>query len=223
MVKKTIFILGIIILGSFFILGCRTSEKTKEFPENKTEENLTLELCDPQWQCLNASFKTYQLENCSWSNQTKCSFGCLNGTCQPAPCLSGFKCKDPSTWAFQLENCSWTQETECEWGCANNSCSSQPEEETTEEEIILKQISRNTLNTLPFGEIHTLEINEKQYNISLYNLEAERAIVKINNFKSEWISENQNFTYTTDLIFSLEEIYFQAFYGGKRNIVYQIR
>jgi len=247
--KKRLILVCILLLIILFTLSCTVEESAMnesqedlEAEERTGESDLVVEeeqqtegMCTPNWICISRDFKMYQDENCVTSQKKKCTLGCINGTCKAAKiCASGFKCRDDFTRGFQNEGCQWTDDVKCDWGCDNNKCLPMPENATlvnetvdvenvtVEEEVVEEEAVIESIFTVSIGEEKTINVNSVEYSISVYNIEADQARLNVNDRRSGWLKENQNFTYGSELIIYIKEILFQSFPGGKKTVGYTI-
>lgn len=194
--------------------------KNKSFVENNTTEvilPLPADGCTPHWDCLSSKFKAYQLENCSWTDKKECPLGCYNGTCRVSTetCKRGWNCKGKYIRGFQLEACDWIQETKCEWGCENAECKPEPNETTTVESSSEEPQAAEPLPILKAGEIKVIS----GHNVSIYLIEEDQVKIQIDGKKSDWLEQGNSFT-SSGLTITIQEIYYQAYGGGKQEITY---
>ena len=204
---------------------------------NESAETIAGTACTAHWECFDDEYKVYQLENCTRTQTTKCERGCVNGTCQAAPiCTVGFKCMNENRYGYQREDCSFINKKTCEGGCVNNKCLEKPanasnitgsvpvlpansyaqenqEENSTE--------TPKTIRTIQLGEQQEIEIDGTKHNISIYNLEPEWAVVKVDGVKSNELSAGEQFTYANiGVTIRIEAIMFQAY--GLKAIDYSV-
>ena len=226
------------IVFCVFLLACG--------PQLQNETNISINetmpaanLCTAHWECVNEEYQRHQQENCTWSKPEKCERGCINRTCRAAKvCTVGFKCIDASRRGYQKEDCSFANKIPCEWGCEDGKCKVRPENATNETaasspspvapttsyaaENEEGQVEEDqTIYSLKLGEQQVIEIAGAKHNISLYNIESEQAILKVNGIKSEWIKQGGNFTYgNIGATFRIKAILFQTY--GKKEIEYSV-
>jgi len=224
-----------LLIPVIFLLACTSEEISQE--EALSEEELSTgeaaifsgeTLCTPGWKCLGKWNKAYQDKNCSWSQKIECPLGCQNGECQAGQtCDSGFRCINENKMGFQTEGCTWINIKNCLGGCENGACLPDPiQNETTAEEpaepvepITPPLIEYEILN---FGEKKIYQINSQEYTITLYNLESDRAKFRINEWKTEWMVENATINYQGEFIIHLQEILFQPYDGGVKQVSFTI-
>ncbi len=223
------------ILSVIFLAGCTEeistdgiADETDQSTENELpdKENSTAELnsekllsgeCTPGWKCISSLIKAYQSENCSFGERIDCRLGCANDTCRVLePCPPGFRCKNNYIKGFQLESCEWISTTKCEFGCREAECLPKPnataaEEDDDEEETVT--VPRQVLN-----EGRTVEINGQL--ISIYLLEPDRVKIKINERRSDWLAEGENYS-SSGVKITIAGILYQAYLGGTRAVEYQ--
>lgn len=225
-----------LVLISLLLLSCQPSEKTTETGTStgNTTTEISVDGCAPQWECVDENYKAYVLADCTRTQVSKCERGCFNGTCIAAPtCTVGFKCIDEKRKAYQKEDCSFINKKSCDWGCDKDKCQEKPANASNEtaasatapaapttsyaaenEEGQVEKEDK-TRYSLKFGEQQELEISGTKHNVSIYNLETDRVILKVNGIKSEWIGQGGNFTYgNIGATFYIESILFQT-YGTK--------
>lgn len=233
----------ILISFSFLILsGCNLLSKDSNeinagniSSGNGTTDNLTdgkitaiANDCTAQWKCVSKTDKMYQLGNCTLTNRVKCPLGCYNDTCIVGKtCDAGWKCKNENFKSFQLESCSWTKEEECQFGCVNATCQPKPENYTessaaTETAADTAAVTTVPLNILKAGETVQVTYNDKNYNLTLYLIEEGRAMLKLDNLRSDWLTENSNYTFSSGVKVNVKEILFQSYLGGIKQISYTI-
>ncbi len=207
----------------------RAPAQLDETPEGAVTVSEVVTPCTAGWKCMSSRKKIYQLANCSFGERIDCPLGCENDACvvRTETCDSGFMCKDDFTIAFQTESCSWIRETECEWGCEDGECRleaesvaeqvDEPSSAVDEEE----QEERIQLSTLRMGESTTVEVDGVEHSISLYLIQAGEVKMKIDDERSEWMNEGDSFSYDGVTIV-VEEILFQSFDGGIRQVGYRV-
>lgn len=243
MKNGSIWIISLLILF-FLIIGCTSMSNNTDSNNStldlKNIENETKDspICIEQWKCLSDETKIFQLANCSFTQKLDCPLGCENNTCRVGEvCESGFKCIDEERYGLQLSSCKWESTTTCEFGCENAKCKEENNEtintsqtiedddddyeEEEEEEVTVQETTTTSLTTLKMGEIHAVTVNENPYNISIYMMDAGKVILTLNNERTDWIMEDINYTYQQDT-FIIEEILFQPFDGGIREIGYRV-
>lgn len=240
--QKKLFLIFVFLFLPLFFFSCLPS-RTPEIANLTAEENLTLNQtpavvgpCLPGWKCIGKWLKAYQYENCSWSpSRLECPLGCLNNTCVTGKsCPSGFKCLDESRLAYQTEDCLFTNIKRCEWRCQNSEClpfpaNYTPEINQTQANITTEAIKetktpeppKEDIRTLNFGETATLEISGIKYNLTIHNIEASRAILQLDNFQSDWLSDNGNFTFSLGITIFIKEILFQPW--GTKSVSYVVK
>lgn len=218
-----------------FLLGCKPVEE-QIAAETVTEENATDLVnetegpCSPAWRCVGKWYKAYQYSNCSWSEKTKCPLSCINDTCKEGEtCETGFKCVDENKKGFQTEACIWIEVRDCEYGCEDSKCSSAPRNDTnattaptapveTEEETTTTTQYTNP-NLLYLGETETISVGGEEYNISIYNIESGRVMLKINSYRSDWGYEDEELN-ASGITFFFKEILFQPYASGTKAVGY---
>ncbi|MDO8511049.1 MAG: hypothetical protein Q7S55_02685 [Nanoarchaeota archaeon] len=230
----------IIILMAVLLLivSCLPQTKTAE-SANITPTEVSIDGCAPQWECADENYKVQVLENCTRVSPTKCERGCVDGECRPAEvCTVGFKCIDENRKGYQKEDCSFATKTDCEWGCAAGKCKEKPTNVTNtsvtntttttsgsgysaiaENAEENETVPEGPLYTLQLGEEAQIEIDGAAHTIKIYNLEVDRVIIKIDEIKSDWITEGGSFTYgNLETTVTIKSILFQAY--GKKEIEY---
>ena len=225
----------IILFFLIFLVSCESGVQ----PENETEavaavnETASTSGCTEQWECVDENYKIFVSEDCTKKEVTKCDRGCVNGTCKAAPvCTVGFKCIDENRRGYQKEDCSYINKQTCEGGCENNKCktinASQAQTETnstlvptstnsyaSENQEENTTVEASPANTIQLGEEQQFEVSGTTHTISIYNLEVDQVIVKVDDLKSDWISEGGSFTYgNIGATVNIEAILFKA-YGTK--------
>lgn len=225
------------IVFCVFLLSCK-QQLPNETDISINETMPAANLCTAHWECVNEEYQRHQQENCTWSKPEKCGRGCINGTCRAARvCTVGFKCIDASRRGYQKEDCSFANKISCEGGCEDGKCKPKSENTTLVNETAASspapaapttpttsytaenqdgQVEKDkTIYSLKLGEQQAIEIAGKKHNISLYNIDSEQAILKVDGLKSEWIKQGGNFTYgNIGATFYIESILFQT-YGTK--------
>lgn len=244
MVKK--FILIVLIVLTIIVIGCKPGEISGNILdqvdnesmndqsnaegsdiENGTAATKTLPegQCLPQWKCVSSSFKSFQSENCSFGEKIECKLGCEDGKCRPAPtCDRKFACKNSRDKGLQIEDCSWVGEVRCEWGCSNATCNLEPPQsnitvvEETEEVIVPKA----TVYSVKQGEEISVSARGTNHNISIYIIETGRAKLKVDSFKSDWLMDGGNATFSSGITIFIKEILFQAYESGQRSVGFTV-
>ncbi len=204
--------------------------------ESSSEQTMPSSLpagaCVEGWICISSSQRRQRLENCSFTNQKQdCPYGCFNGTCQrkvSTVCTSGFKCINDQLKGYQLEDCSFINEVLCEYGCEAAKCLPKPN--VTEAEAIQAKTSSPAPPSPPpafprlqVGEKVNITTGGPERTLSIYILEPERLKLQLDTFKSDWLREQQNYTFGVGVTIIVREILFQEFEGGKREIAYEAR
>ncbi|MBU0457476.1 MAG: hypothetical protein ABH824_06730 [Nanoarchaeota archaeon] len=216
---KKIIIFCLFSITLFFLIGC----VIEEVPEEKKEEII---ICTSEWKCINFSFKAYQNENCNLTDETECTYGCVNGSCTAPTCTTGFKCKDNSTKAFQTENCSWINESDCELGCEDDECMPLPEVNESEEEIVEEveeeEPEHDIIGQLSIGETEVRVVGGIEHNISLYFLLPDQAKFEVDGTRSDWKGIGDNFTIKSVEI-NITDILYQHYLGGMQKVIYNIK
>ena len=228
----------IIILMAVLLLivSCQPEAKSGESTTNTTTE-VSADGCTPHSECIEENYLRFQAENCTWLRPEKCERGCVNASCRPAEiCTVGFKCIDENRKGYQKEDCSFATKTDCEWGCKEGKCNEKPANatnttapNTTTSGSGYSAIAENAEEneTVPEGPRHTLQLGEEgqieidgaAHTIKIYNLEVDRVIIKIDEIKSDWITEGGSFTYgNLETTVTIKSILFQAY--GKKEIEY---
>jgi len=229
-----------------FLMGCSQSlddgNQTaigggKSSKESNTVENtdtLPVGQCTPGWKCIASDIKAYQYENCSFRDKKKCTLRCNEGNCTAATkCEVGFKCKDKNTLVYQLESCGYQSEKECADGCLNDKCIEKGNETsnvtnaTTNETVTAPVVETPVVvvknwNTLNLGEKAIVTYSEKKYNLSIYNLEGDRAKLSLDQWTSDWIEEGGNFTFGVGLRVIVQEVLLQPNADGIRQVSYTL-
>ncbi len=224
--------IGLLLFLVLLVFSCTTSLEQDYEIQNETdvelEGNLSLQdVCEEQWRCLGDEIKAFQFANCSFGQRLDCPRGCINDSCRAAEvCEVGFKCVDENRKGYQLESCSWISKSVCEFGCREGECQDMPENVTeeleTEEEISEENLASSPATTsLTLGETHTITINENEYNLSIYTMDIDAVRIQLNSEKSDWINSGGNYTYQQDVLF-IDEVLFQPYEGGLREIGYRI-
>ena len=235
--EKVVVALTIVLL---FLTSCQPPEKIIDNSTTNTSTEISIKGCIPHWECADEDYKHFQAENCSWSKPEKCERGCANASCTAAPtCTVGFKCIDDSRKGYQKEDCSFISKIDCEWGCDNGKCQEKSANILTNVSVAQETkpkysaITENndevapeqkTIYTLKWGEQQQFEVGGNSHNISIYDLEQDQVTIKVDNLKSSWIMEKQNYTYANiGATFTIESILYQAYAGGKQEIEYSIK
>ncbi|MBU0460676.1 MAG: hypothetical protein KKH52_02950 [Nanoarchaeota archaeon] len=225
MVKKLVLLLSTIIVVGVAILYFLLSGNGIDPLEVVANDTITLnqtittptETCNASWQCLDENTKAYQLENCSYTQESACSAGCENGSCIIETCAPGWKCKGEYYRAYQSDTCAWVNKVKCDFGCLNATCQNETVTETTTEEAP----AAPTSNLLKMGEIFNVTSGGNYYTLAIYNIGAEGVQLSINGKSSPWISDNTNYT-SGSLTILVKDVYFQPYSGGKQEITYLI-
>src|SRR3989344_5610268 len=218
--KKEI-IIGIVIIISLLILGCTSLiQESKEGNESSKGDRLDVTetgTCTSAWKCIDKKFKGLQSENCSFSDKIECPLGCRNDTCVAGEvCEPGFKCKNANTVSFQDSACQWSKRKDCEFGCVDGECNLKPNETIIEPTT---EDNSEPASILKAGEIKIIGGN----NLSLYFVEEERVKLLINDRKSDWLKEGENYTYREEITINVVNIFFQSYAGGKQEISYMVK
>ena len=235
--SKNITIAFFILMNLLMIVSCQPKEVQLE---NVTDVSLeSNDICIPHSECIDENYLRFQAENCSWSKPEKCERGCLNASCRSGEiCAVGFKCIDENRRGYQKEDCSFATKIDCEWGCETGKCKEKPANATTETSnttvasstgysAIAENAEEN--ETVPVGPFYTLQLGEEgqinidgtTYTIKIHNLEVDRVMIKINDIKSDWITEGSSFTYANfGTTVTIKSILFQAY--GKKEIEYYL-
>ncbi|MBS3116716.1 hypothetical protein J4421_03915 [Candidatus Woesearchaeota archaeon] len=238
--KAQVYSSTILLIVSFLITACLPSQQVEDtlptivvekaapspLLENKTDTTLpseTLSDCTSSWVCISTSMKAYRNASCGFSQKTECELGCINGTCKKlSTCEAGFKCKNNQEKGFQKEDCNWIKRTKCDYGCENGEC--KPPENISN--ISTQGTSSTPVVTL--AEIYPVLKAGESVNITanitlrIYLLEAERVRLEMNNQKTDWLLEGGSFKFKSGTIITVREILFQAYAGGKKEIIYEI-
>ena len=238
---KKIFVF-ITLIVFIFLVSCTTQQ-------HQTAENGTLEIpsvandtivkqpelpagkCQPHWGCISSSTKSYQQEDCSWTDRKECPLGCFNGTCRAGnTCDPGFKCKDKNTRGYQTEVCYWNNEEKCQWGCSDGECNPQPENYTvndtgdannaTNEQQ--QNVSRHgDVHLLKQGMVDTINYNGEDHKLSIYIIEESRVKLEVDQQKSDWLMEGSIFS-KGGLNIRVNSILYQPYYGGTQAVEYSV-
>jgi hypothetical protein len=168
--------------------------------------------CSAGWTCMSTSAKIYRNEDCTFGKREDCAYGCNEDDCNPPPvCEPLWGCKGSNERGYQEATCQWVQVKKCEFGCDQGKCQDKPNQ------------TRQTQAPTPVVSNSELELGQSimigDNSVSIYLIEAGQVRVKINDFKSDWLSEGGNFT-SNGLVFNVKEIYFQPYEGGKKLITY---
>ena len=232
-------IIILMIVLSLFLISCgqngqNISAETQDIgvdTANKSAGITAATACTAHWECFDDEYKVYQLENCTRTQTTKCERGCINGTCRPAEiCTVGFKCIDEDRYGYQKEDCSFINKKTCGGGCADNKCIEKPATASNVTESVPALPANSyaqenqgenstetpkTIRTIQLGEQQEIEISGTKRIISIYNLEPEWVVVKVDGVKSNELSAGEQFTYANiGATIRIEAIMFQA-YGIK--------
>ena len=240
MVKK--FILIILVVLTVVIFGCNQGEPSVEINDATINESETGESnidgnqsetgdlvdgqCVPRWICVSSRFKSFQSKDCSLAEKVECKLGCQEGNCRSAPtCERKFACKNSRDKGLQIEDCSWVGVIECEWGCSNATCNLEPEKSN-----ITKIAVEETEETIPKATVYSVKQGEEisvsaggtNHNISIYIIEAGRAKLKVDSFKSDWLMDGGNATFSSGITVFIREILFQAYEAGQRSVGFTV-
>lgn len=221
----------LLVLIAFLIIGCspdvevpetvESVEEVAEEPSPLAEEPVSEEACTAQWRCISSYVKAYQIANCSFTERKDCTLGCENGSCAAGKtCHAGFFCKNENTRAYRTEVCSWRNEKDCEFGCEDAECLNATNAtiiEEPEEEVPTGPANR----VLKMQETTSMAKDGISHNISLYLIEPGRVRLNIDNERTDWIMEGTNTT-IFGLRFSILEVLFQSYAGGKRELVFTV-
>ena len=226
-----------LIITLLFVTSCQ--------PKVGSAKNATViisdaaDSCTAHPDCIDENYLHFQAENCSWSKPEKCERGCQNGTCIAAPiCIVGFKCIDENRRGYQKEDCSFATKVDCEWGCEAGKCNEKPANVTNNTTTVVNApssgysaIAENAEEnesiqgpeyTLQLGEEGQIEISGTIHTIKIHNIEVDRVIIKVDDLKSDWITEGGSFTYANiATTITIKSILFQAY--GKKEIEYSIK
>ncbi len=218
-------------LAFFLFVSCIESPQREEQADNVTNLNepgaqLTINAsetetstCAAEWICISSTDKAYRMANCTFNQRTSCDSGCNNGTCRvPSACEVGFKCKNDYEKGYQREDCSWIQRTKCDFGCENGECKP-PENISNVSSAVQEPAVVETKPTLKAGENVVIGGNNT---LSIYTIEFDRVKLLMNNQKTDWLSEGQSFQFRNGYVITVQEILFQAYVGGRREIVYKV-
>tara|TARA_Y100000310_G_C20664069_1_gene806477 strand:- start:1851 stop:2546 length:696 start_codon:yes stop_codon:yes gene_type:complete len=229
--KGLILLLGVVIVlglvgAGFLLINSDGVEKVDDNEADSIDQDIVIEQtpteCVANWTCKDNKIKAYQLENCSYEQERECPLGCINNTCKASEvCEAGFKCKGENYRAYQSESCAWLDQTRCDYGCneTSNACKPEPVVEEVEEEEQVITIS--AYQNLKIGETNTHTIGTSNYNLSIYNIDADKVQLTLNGKRSNWLNEGNNYT-SSGAVIMIEGIYFQAYAGGKKEIDYTI-
>ena len=234
--KKVILVSIGLLISLLLIAGCeeeiRKTNTTGENLANNTDESSDDEEplpqippkpgdCPGKFICISSIVSAYQDTNCKITNRTTCKTECgTEGICKEKEikiCTPGFKCRSQQERGFQREDCAWDKKEKCEFGCntVTNKCANQSSAVIPAPNITAVPKTADPIIT--FGE--TVEISAG--NLSIYLLEPGRVQLKLNSKRSDWIEEGQNYTFP-DATISIKEILFQAYDGGKKQVVYTV-
>lgn len=193
--KKSVTLILILIL----VIACSPvvkQEETKNLNKtlNETIINETKEkICDENWFCINSS-KILKYKNCSIKRKAICEWGCENGVCKPEPI------PEPK-----------------------NDTKEQVKEIIKEETQVVSVVKLGNQYTLPLGDRHIYVEGSGNTsvdnNITIYSIQSGQVKFKINDDKTDWIMENNNFT-SYGMTIHVEEILFQSY--GIKEVVYKL-
>lgn len=237
MTKIFFTILGLVLI--LLLISCERvepeiNETTSIFNDKELEEMLLNDTlsgpCTTNWRCIGSNIKAYQLDNCSFTpERVECPLGCFEDECKKGEtCETGFKCKNEFTKGFQTEVCTWTNTKKCNWRCIDGDCREKSENYTEEivekmvEEIAEPVVVKTKANELNLNEGLVIEVNGEEHNLFLFMLESEQAQVSLDGQRSDWLAEEESFTYKNGLTITIKEIFFQSFQGGKMAVSYTI-
>ncbi|MDP3989877.1 MAG: hypothetical protein Q8Q01_01595 [archaeon] len=230
MVKK--FIIVTLIVLTIILIGCKPGETSSDSLDNAsiiggsdvetTNENLPEGQCLPQWKCVSSTYKAFQSEDCSFGEKTECKLGCEDGKCHlPATCERKFACKNTRDKGLQVEDCSWVGVIQCEWGCSENACNPEPEPSNVTTSTVNETeevIPKATVYSVKQGESISLSAGGTEHNISIYIIETGKARLNVDQYKTEWLEEGGNATFSTGITIYIKEILFQPYDGGQRSV-----
>jgi len=239
---------AIMAVGIFLVVGCETTtgpelnaseagavedeasadQKTTESSESGriTTEEAAGE-CSAGWKCIDKKIKAYRLDNCTFVDRKECPLGCFNDTCRKSEvCTAGFKCKREYYRAYQSESCAWLQKTKCEFGCQDGKCknstsASSANNTETAQAATTPTMVIETYQTLKMGEPATYTASGIDHNLSIYNIDVGQVQIIIDGKKSEWLTDNSNYT-SSGITMFIKDIYFQSYAGGRREITYKM-
>jgi len=238
---------GIIVIFILLAAGCETIDESElnateagavedgasgteqEITEGTESGQVTTEEsgCSAGWKCIDKKIKAYRLDNCSFVDRKECPLGCFNDTCRKSEvCAAGFKCKSEYYRAYQSESCAWLEKTRCDYGCLDGKCknstsSTSTNNTETAQTTTTPTIVIETYETLKMGEPKTYSASGIDHNISIYNIDASQVQISIDGKKSEWLTDNSNYTNSGITVY-IGDIYFQSYAGGRREITYRI-
>lgn len=232
-------VIALILAACFLLVSCQPRGAKTAETSTDTSTEVSVEGCNPHWECLDENYKSYQLENCTWLRPEKCERGCFNASCRPAEiCNVGFKCIDENRKGYQKEDCSFVNKIDCEWGCEAGKCNEKQANATnttatntttssSEYSAIAENVEENETApegpryTLQLGEEGQIEIDGASHVIEIHNIEVDRVIIKIDDIKSDWVAEGGSFTYANiATTVTVKSILFQAY--GKKEIEYSV-
>lgn len=225
----------LIVLVVFFLVSClelsffsanqslnQTVNQTLE-EINQSEELDVSGACVPRWDCISSSHKAYLLENCTWTKSEKCERGCTEGECRRlSACIPGFKCYGNSARGFQTELCAWIGKEECPYGCKDNECLPKPNGtvvvQPDEPEPVLEPVL-----ILDQGKTETVEVNGLEHELKIYALEEGKVKIQLDDFRSDWLAEGEEFLFANGLTVSVKTILFQSYEGGVKAVEYRLK
>jgi len=204
--KIFIVAISLFVIFILFISGCANSEQNtvSSILNNQTIDPPSLEeqsnSCEERWDCTSSDEKAFLTGECDWINQTKCAFGCRDGDCEKPPsCAEGWGCLNDELRGYRNPDCSWSNKYACDFGCADTLCRLEPLNDTVSGSSEPVQISstpvENQFFTLEQGQTNQHLIAEETYNVTLYFITEGKIKLDINDDKSSWLVENENYQY----------------------------
>jgi hypothetical protein len=210
---------------------------TSEIIIDDTSEDIILPegKCVEKFVCISSSTSALRNSDCEFVNRTTCETECVDGSCKEKEikiCTSGFKCRNDLERAFQREDCSWEKIEKCEFGCDQSSnqgsnqssnqgsdkCHTASPNNVTKSSTPTKTPVVEKNPTISMGEI----VDIKGHNLSIYIIESERVRLKVDDQRSDWLTEGQNITFKNDIKIKVIAVLFQPYEGGKKDVIYTL-
>ena len=230
MLRKGIVLLGLIL--TVFIVSCAAPEdksvnETIIDPESALDKEAALPAeegdCPGRFICISSLVSAYQDKDCQIVNRTTCETECADGVCREKEiriCPPGFKCRNQYSRGFQREDCSWDKTEKCEFGCNLNTtkCFNSSQVDTAIPTPTEKAASKSVYPVIQQNQI----VDISSEDLTIYAIEADRVQLRLGPQKSNWLGEGDSATFKNGVTVTVREILFQAYAGGKKEVVYSV-
>lgn len=223
-----------VLIALVIVLGCgpeialpselsdNADNKTAASASKEGENETPLEEatpCSAGWTCLSLSQKIYRHANCSFGQRSDCRYGCANETCRAPPtCTIGVVCSGNHYRGLQVETCEFNWKEKCEYGCAEGKClPAPPPENASSGSALIDEGPQPMISILAVGEMQEIS----GHNVSIALITEDQVMLSVDGRRSDWLMEGTVYI-RGDLSLTIQEILFQSYSGGKRQIGYMV-